>query len=277
MLVTRKRTWRSWARDQISQSFDQFCLIIGRTIIDPGVDEIHDLRISIRRLRQVLDLCQKNPQKRLRRNLRKLLRLAGALRDCDIALMYFEKTDLSELKLRMQRKRIQAEEALVKFLSRHAHDLRVLSEEEIASSSSIVRNRIELLSGRFFRLGEKAGQTAAGLKQLHRARIAARKLRYTLEVFRNGQVSTEPDILESFQRMQRMQRLLGEINDIRTVLKPLSGDWRNRKIEERLRRKQAKKICSYQKFWMDQMMPERDVLTQRWLQMAGVSPIQTSR
>src|SRR5258708_27544106 len=66
-----------------------------RTLATPDVEAIHDLRTSIRRLMAALDLFESglrgHGRKKIRKRVKQLLDLAGAVRDCDVAARYIEK------------------------------------------------------------------------------------------------------------------------------------------------------------------------------------------
>lgn len=75
-------------------------------------DSIHDLRVSIRRLRECLrtfeDLFPASPRKKVRAELKKLMKSAERVRSADIALSLLEKAGLDEaapllLEIREQR------------------------------------------------------------------------------------------------------------------------------------------------------------------------------
>ncbi len=258
--MTSAIVWQAWARERIDQCYDRFTAQLGRTILDPGVDEIHELRISIRRLRQSLYLCQRRPRKTLRRGLRQLMHIAGQLRDCDIAARHFEHAKLSEFEDAARRKRRRAEKNLVRFLSKRAHQLKVWREEELKISLTSATEKIKLLAGKFYDCGEKASQPGSGIAQLHQARIAAKKLRYTLELFHPAAGPGEVNPLEEFLKLQK---LLGQIHDISTVLDLIP----DRKISRRLKHKQSRKILEFQVFWVNEMRANQDAMIRQCLEL----------
>ena len=94
-----------------------------RTTGDP--DAIHDLRVSVRRLSQCLDVFSKLfPGKsalRIRKRIRRIRRLAGDVRDRDIALELVEKHELpapNGFTERIRQERADAYAKLVKKLGR---------------------------------------------------------------------------------------------------------------------------------------------------------------
>lgn len=61
----------------------------------PGAGEIHDLRVSIRRFLQGLQLFlaffPKSEVKKIRRMLKPMMRVTSSIRDCDITMAYLSK------------------------------------------------------------------------------------------------------------------------------------------------------------------------------------------
>lgn len=261
--MTSAIAWQAWAWERIGQCYCEFTAQLGRTILDPGLDEIHGLRISIRRLRLALDLCQERPRKTLRRGLKHLMALAGKLRDCDITSRHFERAKLPDIGDRSRRERKKVEQDLAQFLCSRAHHLKVRSEEELKVSLDAATGKITLLAEDLFDCGEKASKADASIRQLHQARIALKKLRYTLEMFHPQTDSSQGNAIKQFIKLQK---LLGEIHDLSTVMDALPGKKRYRNIHRRLKRQQAKKIRRFQQLWMNTLRPYKAIMIQHWLQ-----------
>ena len=81
---------RKHALEQARVLLRRFAYQVNRVSKSPGTDEIHDLRVSIRRFSQCLRaFAQFFPdarQKRIRKRLRKVMGLAADVRNCDVAL-----------------------------------------------------------------------------------------------------------------------------------------------------------------------------------------------
>lgn len=75
----------------------------------PGPDEIHDLRVSIRRFSQGLqlfdDFLPQGQVKRIRGMLKNLMRLTSAIRDRDITLEFLDQASETKHKPRVQKER----------------------------------------------------------------------------------------------------------------------------------------------------------------------------
>jgi CHAD domain-containing protein len=100
---------------------------IARTTESQGVDEVHDLRVAIRRFRRVLDVLRPcfphTEAKQIERALKKIISCAGDVRDIDIALKLTGKIEPADenssvLAQKLQNDRAKAAAALHKVLSR---------------------------------------------------------------------------------------------------------------------------------------------------------------
>ena len=197
------------------------------------VEAVHDLRVAARRLRAALVLlADEREGRRARRadkTLRDLARAAGRGRDLDVGLEILEAlpAGASEGNARLRRA-LSASRSRARFLSREAlldlelahlrRDLRAL----VASTQvdrSVLTERIHALRLREEEvIGRELANGRAWPKpeQLHSARRAARRLRYTAEL---EQLFGGVDA-DAADRWRKMQTRLGEIQD-RHVL----GDW----------------------------------------------------
>ena len=201
------------------------------------VERVHDMRVATRRLRAALeafDPCF--PPKRHRKVLKKVKRLADALgerRDADVEIILLE--SLVE----------EATEADRRALGELIEALRVRQAEANESlASHVTPKRLKKLRRRLKKLVKKAGTDAAGplrpnigrivsvrLDELrgcvdkalapeasraqHDMRIAAKRLRYVLEIF-------EPCLGEEAESARRaakqLQAVLGEVHDCDLML-----------------------------------------------------------
>lgn len=76
---------------------------IGGTLEDPKADQVHDLRTSIRRLRETLrvfaDFFPSKPTKAVRKELQTLMHLAAEIRNRDITLELIQDSGISNARL----------------------------------------------------------------------------------------------------------------------------------------------------------------------------------
>ena len=84
----------AYSREDISNRLGNVAFEVRSAAAKPDAETVHDLRVAIRRLGQSLlvfsALLPKAETKRIRRRLRKVLDLAGAVRDVDIALEFLD-------------------------------------------------------------------------------------------------------------------------------------------------------------------------------------------
>ncbi len=75
----------------------------------PGPDEIHDLRVSIRRFSRGLELFSgffpKWELKKIRKMLKRMMRLTSSIRDCDITLAFLAERKNAALRPRLESER----------------------------------------------------------------------------------------------------------------------------------------------------------------------------
>jgi len=190
------------------------------------VEAVHDLRVAARRLRAALALLADDPEgrraRRADRTLARLARAAGRGRDLDVGIEILEvlpaaASDANErlrgaLRASRSRARIQSREALLDVDVAHLRrDLRAIvastqvDRDVLAVRLAALREREEQTIDR--ELG--AGRARPRPEQIHKARRAARRLRYAAEI---------ENIFDGKDgggggRWRAMQTRLGEIQD----------------------------------------------------------------
>ena len=196
------------------------------------IDDIHDLRVASRRFRAVLELfypfAPKDSKAELRKNVRKLTRILGGLRNIDEALLFFQsRTDgsvdfklchtISKLRL-SELKRIK--KALAAFdhrsLDRMVREIVAALKED----SSADRNSLSLLAyfsdvsirqfmpiHQLLAVSTKPEFTA----QRHALRIAIKKWRYFFEIV--AQI-LDRNYTPHLGLLREYQSILGQMNDI---------------------------------------------------------------
>ncbi len=190
------------------------------------VEAVHDLRVAARRLRAALVLLTERPAgrraRRADRALGDLARAAGRGRDLDVGVAILEAlpAGVSEANERLRRAlrasrsraRVQSREALLDLdVARLRRDLRALVSSTrvdrgiLAERLAALRQREEEIVGREL----APGRARPRPDQLHKARRAARRLRYAAEIedLFDGVDSGAAD------RWRTMQTRLGEIQD----------------------------------------------------------------
>jgi len=107
--VTHGSSIRDYAIEQMSHLLTRLAFEVHRVAKKPEPDEIHDLRVSIRRFSQGLsifvDFFPATEIKRVRTRLKRMMRLTSEIRDCDIALAFLEDMKYVAHRRRFQRER----------------------------------------------------------------------------------------------------------------------------------------------------------------------------
>jgi CHAD domain-containing protein len=98
-----------YAMEQMNRLLTTLALQVGRAAKKPGPDEIHDLRVSIRRFSQGLqlfsDFFPKWEVKKIRRMLKGMLRLTSSIRDRDITLEFLAASQHAAYRPRLAKER----------------------------------------------------------------------------------------------------------------------------------------------------------------------------
>jgi CHAD domain-containing protein len=210
-----------------------------------NIEGVHDMRVASRRLRSALKdflpYLRKRKLKEARQDLRSVARTLGAVRDQDVALVALEKLAAEappELSAGIEhfasmrrhilddaRSRLEAalsEDALEK-LQRDCHDALEESskvsrdkdedEEAFAGDAELHQVAREILDERLRDLQELSASLFQPFEivLLHEMRIAAKRLRYAIELFTP---CLGGDALKPFcKEIARMQDSLGELHD----------------------------------------------------------------
>jgi len=196
-------------------------------------EALHRSRVSTRRLREALPLVKGRgrERRRLRRELRRVTRVLGPLRELDVALALAGKLAIDWPELapaldqasgRLHDLRARRRARLVKKVSRadindlveRVELLLVEARRPGASRPSIDRPRLADRIASRAATTREAAESAGALyapEALHAVRIAAKKLRYALEVARAVRIAGTASVA---QRLRHYQDLLGLLHDL---------------------------------------------------------------
>lgn len=200
------------------------------TILRPGPDEIHDLRVASRRLRAAIEQLEPfigaEPVRQLKRPIRRLTRILGDLRNLDEALLYFEQFELLDLQplsvpLARQRARdVRLAAGRLKELDTRKLGRRIshaVSELTGRSGTGSQEGLLATLAERNLQLyrpiHELIPDSAAPdqIEQRHQLRIAIKKWRYNIELLAGMLDRDQSPLLE---QLRRYQTTLGTMNDL---------------------------------------------------------------
>ena len=111
------------------------------------------------------------------------------------------------------------------------------------SAAGNARRALPKLVEKYFSAGRKAANGKSSPKELHRFRIATKKFRYALELFRPVYGASLEQRLKS---LRQLQDVLGKLNDYQTVLELLHKD---KKLAGKLQRQVKHKSKEFHQTW----------------------------
>jgi CHAD domain-containing protein len=204
---------------------------------DPSEEPVHDVRVAIRRWSQALrlfsDLLPHGTAKKMRREARALLDAAGAVRDYDIGADLVRKEKLREdhpLLRSWETHRDRGSLAVrgQVYLFRAAETARkwaaivdgAMTPREPADD--VARRCLPEAAAGFFEAGRRAAQRVDSTERLHAFRLAAKRFRYTLEIFAP---LYGPALRQRIEQVREIQTILGNRQDAAVTaerLRPLA-------------------------------------------------------
>ena len=231
--------YRQFLIDTLEKRRGAFLRNYASVVKKPDLDPVHDLRVCIRRLSAVLSLLDKlgrrDAGKEVVASLEKMLKPLGELRDIQVRIEWIKQ---------FSPHRSNASEKIIGSLQETEKSIieNIVSDPEAVSLDRTTRFRSEdffnpvdktlkatsanlddlcrreilFLLKRFakrFGYFKKNGSTA----QMHRARIALKKFRYTFEIFSDFYPDLKLDVLQDFQTR------LGDIHDLELLAEWLAG------------------------------------------------------
>lgn len=254
-----------FATEQVDGLLRRLAYQAGRTAKSPHASEVHDLRVSIRRFAQALaafNSCFSTQDvKKLKRRLKKIMGLAGDVRDCDIALELLSKFKSvpAAILSSFRKRRKEAERDLTGALKRWSQRRTYSKWRAVLESRGrggigydpigvTARGVLQPMVREFLGRGKRALGPKASIERIHRLRIEAKKLRYTVELFAPVDGASLDGWLE---RLKALQKVLGVISDCETVRAMIERQGGDRRIEAALRRKVRRKLDEFRQLWAD--------------------------
>jgi CHAD domain-containing protein len=120
--VTSKANIHDYGIEQMNRLLTTLAYQVHRAAKKPGPDEIHDLRVSVRRFSQGLqlfaDFFPKWEVKKIRRMLKRLMRVTSAIRDRDIALDFLAEAGHAAHRPRLEKERVTYQRQFSEMLRR---------------------------------------------------------------------------------------------------------------------------------------------------------------
>jgi len=260
---------RKFASDQAGRRLGRLAFQINQTVESRDADAVHDLRVAVRRFSQVLRLfkpCFRGKEvRKIRRELKQMMDLAGEVRNCDIALKLMAKSqsrNTTGLPPKIENFRRKGEQALIAYLRQWVDRKSSLKWRGVVASATAtsgeafaeatiaktVQRILPRMAEQFFKRGNEAAKTKASPSELHQFRISSKKFRYTLELFTS---LYGPAFNASLEKIRRGQRLLGDINDCETVIDMLSQYKSVDGLKSWLKKRQRRKMEQFQRYWTE--------------------------
>jgi CHAD domain-containing protein len=211
-----RRLWSDAAREAIGDLTDKVRDEARKIHGDVDVDAVHDMRTATRRLRTSIelyrDVAPPKERRRVERELRRVARRLGAVRDLDVLIQGLENAsngqdadaadDVQPLKSAWTDERTRHAARLVQELERRRFDRSLDVAADLGKvprgghrtppDGQAVTHRVgnrapELVWSAFGELlGYELDVQTADPARIHEMRIAAKKLRYTLEAFEDA-------------------------------------------------------------------------------------------
>jgi CHAD domain-containing protein len=240
------------------QLLDRFALEVRRTLKKPSADQVHDLRVASRRLGQMVAVRDSagNGAGKIRRTLKQTIAHAGAVRDYDIAAKLIAKLRApARVESRFGRRRAEAERELTTYL----RNLSGIRFSDKWSAKLTVKNGVvdaaerQMLLRAAQRLFDRAAKIDASPRALHKLRIAAKKLRYTMELLHFSPARLDP--------IKQLQSKLGDINDYESTRRLAAKEGASKNLIKGLQQAQEKKTRQFRRYWKREFEGKE----QRWM------------
>lgn len=240
---------------------------IARTTESQGVDEVHDLRVAIRRFRRVLDVLRpcflRSDAKQIERALKKIISRAGDVRDIDIALKLVGKAEpadetSSALMQKLQKDRAEAAAALHKILRREGQQKVPKQPATPVTFSAIpmvrlARRILPAMAAEHLRCVHKAARGNPSDRRIHEVRIEARNFRYTLECFAPIYIAAKrgDELTIILEQLEDVQDRLGAMHDcaiVREIVRDTKSPAKKQTLED-LKKRQKKKEKKFRELY----------------------------
>jgi len=234
--------WKKVRKLAIRQ-LDRFMSLEPKVLRGDDPDAIHDLRVASRRLQQIVDLLHPKPRpaevRKLRRKIQRCRGALGEVRNCDVQLLRVERTLASKRTARresweavrhyLRQRRAQNFDKAVRKLGKvNLAVFYVQLKEHLVPDRGRGEPAEGLSSEKFYeRVGEALARVWHGMEMqvaqshrdanaavIHSVRIAAKRVRYLIEVIREFQV---PGAAKTLARLRALQRLLGDWHDLEVL------------------------------------------------------------
>jgi CHAD domain-containing protein len=270
---------RKFAGQNATRLLGRLAFQMNATMKAPDSGSVHDLRVSIRRFTQTLGIFKScfpgKETRKIRRRTKKLMTLAGTVRNFDIALKLLSKSRIEEaasLRPKLESQRKESGRVLTGALKRRIErksslKWRTALEAALAGGNSAdsriaveatERRILPRMAADFVERGNAASQAKTSPEKLHAFRIASKKFRYTLELFAPLHGAALNSWLES---VKGIQTLLGDINDCVTVARLLADYKDAGEVAGWLKKRQRRRVEQFSRHWLEEFGDPENVRT----------------
>jgi CHAD domain-containing protein len=234
------------------RQLDRFISLEPKVLQGDDPEAIHDIRVASRRLQQILDLLHPQPRpreiRRLRRKIRRTRRALGEVRNCDVQLQRVTRYLASKRTARrdcweaiqhyLRQRRSQGFDKATRKLSKLNLTLLYVNAKELLSRNGATppgghrghhhavatglgpeqfgERTLEALERvwKAFNAQVMRSRSDPRMAVIHAVRIAAKRLRYLIEVFHAFDV---PGSAQTLARLRGLQQLLGDWHDLEVL------------------------------------------------------------
>jgi CHAD domain-containing protein len=265
---------RDFARHQTAILIRRLALALNRAAREADAEAIHDVRVALRRLSRCLRVFAPfypaGSWKKIRRRLSALGTAAGAVRDCDIAIELAHRAGIarrsaivSGLAMRRRKaghdltleiRRWKSRDLVARWRNRlvlGVSEKGDIPEDACMDAAGSGRHQLPPLVSDYFAQVRQLLASDPPPAELHAIRLASKRLRYTLELFRPVY---GPGLSVRLATLQRLQQVLGEVNDCAAAerqLAELPASPERSRVEHFLRRRAAAKAVTLRKEWRE--------------------------
>jgi CHAD domain-containing protein len=190
-------------------------------------NEIHDKRVILRRIFQILAAYKMNPSKV--KNGEKAFKLFGKLRDIQVQKLKLESVEqtpgITDYLESLNDKEVEIKEKVRKFCKKKELEFPAIKKKYKLDKSKIYSKITKSLDKLIERVQSKSIDDA---EDIHKIRIAFKKFRYKVEVLS----FIEPIEDSKLEMLKMFQDKLGDIQDYEVLIKGIKKYCKKRKIEE---------------------------------------------
>ncbi|HEY6391850.1 MAG TPA: CHAD domain-containing protein, partial [Bryobacteraceae bacterium] len=253
---------RKFAAEHAQKLLGQLAFEINRVTKSRNPESVRDLRVSLRRFSQTLQLFRDffpgGKMHKIGLRVKKVMRSADELRNFDTTLRLLSKahrSGSSALRSKLQARRKDSERLLVGLLKRWTErqssvkwraSLQAAVAKSEGESAQGTRKLTPRLAAKFLEKGKRAARANASPRDLQACRTAARKFRYALELL--GPVGRSP-LNAWLPDIKRAQTMLGEITDCQAARDLVSSYPAADRFDSWLKKRQRKAANAFGQFW----------------------------